>query len=190
MAKVECRPGWDLFPVPTVLVTVQQEGKAPNIITISWAGIVNTRPFMIYIAVEPKRYSYPMLRDSKEFVVNIPSEDLWKISDYCGFVSGKKVDKFKETGLTPIPAKHVAAPLIQQCPVNLECKVTEILSLPSNDVFIAEVIAAHYDAAVLDEKGVPDMEKIRPFSFCSKEYRPNGPALGQYGASKGRLEKK
>lgn len=184
MAKTMIKPSEDLFPLPTVLVTVQEEGKAPNIITISWTGIVNSTPLMIYIAVQTKRHSYPMLKESMEFVINIPSEDLWQKSDYCGFVSGRNVDKFKETGLTPIPAGLVQAPLIKECPVNIECKVTQIIPLPSNHVFIAEVIAVHYDDEVLDDQGVPDMERIKAFSYCRGNYQANGRFLGLFGESR------
>lgn len=189
MAKVQVKPTDDLYPIPTVLVTVQEEGKEPNIITISWTGILNSTPFLVYIAVAPERYSYPMLRKTGEFVINIPSEDLWKVSDYCGFISGREVDKFKETGLTKIPATHVKAPLIKECPVNLECKVIDFMTLPSNDIFIAEVIAAHYDEEVLDEKGLPDIGKVKPFSYCLGDYRATGQSLGLYGETGGKFWK-
>ena len=169
--------------VPTVMVTVQTEDKDPNIITIAWTGILCSNPPTVYIGVQPIRYSHSMLKESMEYVINIPSEKLAKITDYCGIVSGKEINKFEKTGLTPIPATFVKAPLIKECVVNLECKVKTILSLGSHDVFIAEVVAVHYDEETLKENGSPDIDKIKPYNFFLGEYHSMGDKLGSMGYS-------
>jgi flavin reductase (DIM6/NTAB) family NADH-FMN oxidoreductase RutF len=171
------------LPAPTVLVTVQTEDKGPNIITIAWTGVLCSTPPTVYIGVQPTRYSHSMLKESMEYVINIPSENLAKMTDYCGIVSGKAVNKFEKTGLTPIPASLVKAPLIKECAVNLECKVKDVLNLGSHDIFIAEVVAVHYDEEVLQENGSPDIEKIKPYSCSLGEYRSMGDKLGSMGYS-------
>lgn len=172
------------LPEPTVLVTVKTEDKIPNIITIAWTGVFSYSPSTVYIAVHPARYSNVMLRESMEYVINIPSENLAKITDYCGIVSGKNEDKFKETGLTPLEASFVKAPLIKECPVNIECKVKEILNFGSHDIFVGEIVAIHYDEEVLKENGSPDLEKIKPYGYTFGEYRSMGERIGTAGYSK------
>ena len=171
--------------MPTVLVTVQTKDKDPNIITIAWTGIMSSNPPTVYIGVQPIRHSHSMLKESMEYVINIPSDELAQITDYCGIISGKVINKFEKTGLTPIPASFVKAPLIKECAVNLECKVKTILNLGSHDVFIAEVVAVHYDEEVLDgNDGSPDLDKIKPYSFCLGEYHSMGEKLGSIGYSR------
>jgi flavin reductase (DIM6/NTAB) family NADH-FMN oxidoreductase RutF len=172
------------LPEPTVLVTVKTEDKSPNIITIAWTGVFSYNPSVVYIAVHPARYSNSMLKESREYVINIPSESLAKIADYCGIVSGKNVNKFEETGLTPIPANIVKAPLIKECTVNIECKVKDILNYGSHDIFVGEIVAIHYDEAVIKEDGTPNVEKIRPYGYSFGEYRSMGEKLGVAGYSK------
>jgi flavin reductase (DIM6/NTAB) family NADH-FMN oxidoreductase RutF len=172
------------LPEPTILVTVKTENKSPNIITIAWTGVFSYNPSTVYIAVHPARYSSSMLKESMEYVINIPSENLAKITDYCGIVSGKNVNKFVETGLTPIPASSVHAPLIKECPVNIECKVKDILNFGSHDIFVGEIVAIHYDEEVLTKNGTPDVEKIRPYGYSFGEYRSMGEKLGSAGYSK------
>lgn len=185
MGKVTKRPSTILFPVPAVLVTSCLEGNEPNIITIAWTGIMNSEPPVVYISVRPEgRYSYWLIKESGEYVINIPSADQARLVDYCGIVSGKDVNKFKETGLTAVPATNVKAPLIAECPVNLECKVRQVISLGSHDVFISDVLALHFNDNVLDENGRPDLEKIRPYGFCINEYRSMSGKLGSFGYSK------
>ncbi|MDD3653033.1 MAG: flavin reductase family protein [Desulfotomaculaceae bacterium] len=183
--KIAKEPSTPLFPVPTVLVTSCLKESNPNIVTIAWTGIMNSVPPIVYIGLRPEgRYSYRLIKDSGEYVINIPTVALaWQV-DYCGMVSGSKVNKFKETGLTPVPASHVKAPLIAECPVNLECKVRQVLALGSHDVFIADVLAVHYNDDVQDEKGRLDMDKIRPYGYCGNEYRLIADKIGTYGYSK------
>ncbi|MDD4168970.1 MAG: flavin reductase family protein [Desulfotomaculaceae bacterium] len=183
--KITKEPSTALFPVPTVLVTSCLEESSPNIVTIAWTGIMNSVPPVVYIGLRPEgRHSYRLIKDSGEYVINIPTAGQAKLVDYCGTVSGSKVNKFKETGLTPVPASHVKAPLIAECPVNLECKVRQVFSLGSHDVFIADVLAVHYNEDMLDEKGHPDMDKIKPYGYCGNEYRLMADKLGSFGYSK------
>lgn len=182
--KVIASPSTVLFPVPVVLVTSRYGDERPDIITIAWTGVMNSMPPMVYIGVQPVRHSYKAIRESREYVINIPSADMAKVVDYCGVVSGRDVDKFKETGLTPLAASRVKAPLIKECPVNLECRVKQVVSLGSHDVFIAEVLAVHYNEDVLDEKGNPDFDRIKPYGYCAGEYRLISGKLGYYGYSK------
>lgn len=184
--KVLRKPAPVLFPVPTVLVTSKLEGSEPNMITIAWTGIMNSEPPVVYIGVNPVRYSHKLIKESGEYVINIPSVDLVKAVDYCGIVSGKNVNKFKETGLTPVPATEVSAPLIAECPVNIECRVRNVLSLGSHDAFIADVLAVHYNEDVLDENGRPDIGLIRPYGFSLSEYRLFADKIGFFGYSKKR----
>lgn len=183
--KVTRGPSTALFPVPTILVTSRLGDGNPNIITIAWTGIMNSEPPVVYIGVRPVgRHSYRLIRESGEYVINLPSAGQAKVVDYCGTVSGKDVNKFKETGLTPVPASRVQAPLIAECPVNVECKVRQVLPLGTHDVFIADVLAVHFNEEVLNEKGRPDLDLIRPYGYCMSEYRLVSDKLGFYGYSK------
>lgn len=183
--KITKGPSTVLFPVPTVLVTSRREQGEPDIITIAWTGIMNSEPPLVYISVRPVgRHSYRLIKESGEFVINIPSAGQASVVDYCGMVTGGKVNKFKETGLTPAPALHVKAPLIAECPVNVECRVKQVIPLGSHDVFIGEVLAVHYNKDVLDKKGRPDFEAMQPYGYCSGEYRLISKKIGYYGYSK------
>lgn len=184
MNKVVKKPATALFPVPAVLVTSRLGEEDPNIITVAWTGVMNSVPPMVYVGIQPVRHSHRLIKESGEYVINIPSAGQARVVDYCGVVSGRDVNKFKETGLTPLAASQVKAPLIRECPVNLECRVKQVLSLGSHDVFIAEVLAVHFDKDVLDENGNPDFDKIRPYAFCIREYRQVAGMLGSFGFSK------
>jgi flavin reductase (DIM6/NTAB) family NADH-FMN oxidoreductase RutF len=180
MAKISKSPHPYLYPVPVVLVTCGSE--KPNIITIAWAGTVCSDPPTISIAVRPDRYSYSLIEQEGEFVVNIPGEDLLAVADICGHVSGRDVDKFATNGLTPEPASEVKTPLIAECPVNMECKVVQKVSLGVHNAFLGEIVAVHVDERVLDKKGHRvDYDKARPFALASAEYRALGETIGTYG---------
>jgi Conserved protein/domain typically associated with flavoprotein oxygenases, DIM6/NTAB family len=165
-------------------VTSKTEGSAPNVVTIAWTGIMNSEPPILYIGVNPTRYSHKLIKDSGEFAINIPSVDQAKQVDFCGLVSGEKVDKFRETGFTTTTASFIKTPLITECPVNLECKVRQIINLGSHDAFIAEILAVHYNEDVLDQKGRPDIDLIRPYSYSLREYRLVADKIGTFGFSK------
>ena len=183
--KIVKGPAAALFPVPVVMVTSQSADSTPNIITVAWTGVMNSEPPVVYIGVRSEgRYSYQLIKESGEFVINIPSVSQARATDLCGVVSGKDVNKFEETGLTPMPATQVKAPLIAECPVNVECRVRQVLELGSHNVFIADVVAVQYSEDVLDEKGRPDIDKIQPYAYCMREYRLIADKLGSYGYSK------
>lgn len=172
-----------LLPVPAVLVTVASTDGKDNIITLAWVGTVNSEPPMVSISVRPSRYSHGLLEETGEFVVNLPGADIVRELDLCGMVSGRDEDKFSLCGFKRIPASRVRAPLIDRCPVNLECLVRDKLRLDSHDVYIGEILAVHVDGGVLDEKGRIDLAKMRPVAFAAGAYTDLGPKLSRMGFS-------
>lgn len=190
MAKKTLKPATGLLLTPLVLVTCQEKGARANIITLAWMGVVNSEPPMISIAIRPDRYSHGIIKKTGEFVANLPTVAILKETDFCGFTSGSKVDKFSATKLTPLPAEKVKAPLIQECPVNLECRVKQVLSLGSHDLFLGEIVALHVDEEIQNEKGRVDIQKARPVALSpgAGEYWSLGERLGGYGFTKGKLE--
>lgn len=183
MAKQLWKPGNMLYPLPVVLVSMaDREGKR-NIITIAWAGTVCTNPPMISISVRPERYSYPILKDTGEFVVNLTTRELAFATDYCGVKSGRDVDKFQEMGLTPLSGEQVKAPLILESPVNIECRVRQIMPLGSHDLFLADVAAVHADEKYMDESRKFHLEKAEPIVYSHGAYLVCGEQLGTFGYS-------
>ena len=152
MGKRQFKPGNMLYPVPAVMISVADKEGNSNIFTVAWAGTVCTNPPMLTISVRPERHSYQMIKETGEFVVNLTTEELAFATDYCGVKSGRDTDKWKDTGLTKAPASKVSVPLIQESPVNLECKVVRIDELGSHHMFLAEVVAVDVDDAYFDEK--------------------------------------
>lgn len=183
MAKAKWKAGNMLYPLPAVLVTVTDKKGRDNILTIAWTGTVCTNPPMVYISVRPERYSYKMLKETGEFVINLTTEKLAFATDYCGVRSGKDVDKFQETGLTKEKASYVQAPMIQESPVSIECKVTSVHSLGSHDMFLAEVLAVHAEEKYLDEARRFDLNKAHPLVYSHGEYYETGKYLGKFGYS-------
>lgn len=183
MAKEIWKPGNMLYPLPVVMVSMTDRDGRNNIITIAWAGTVCTNPPMISISVRPERYSFPILRDVGEFVVNLTTRQLAYATDYCGVKSGRDVDKFKEMGLTPVPGDRVNAPLIEESPVNLECKVCQIIPLGSHHMFLAEVKAVHADRKYMDGKNKFHLEKADPIVYSHGAYYVCGEQLGTFGYS-------
>ncbi|UCD16641.1 MAG: flavin reductase family protein [Candidatus Zixiibacteriota bacterium] len=173
MKKVQLNPQTMLFPLPATLVSCQAEGFEPNIITISWIGIVCSKPPTLSISVTPERYSHQIIRKAGEFVVNLTAERNLKAADFCGTKSGRDVNKFEEMGLTAIPSRVISAPLIKECPVNLECQVKRSEVLGSHEMFVAEIVALHIDEDLLKPNGRPDLDKIMPLVYCpvAGEYR-------------------
>ena len=179
-----------LYPLPAVLVTVADENGKDNIITVAWAGTVCTNPPMVSISVRPERYSYAMLCETKEFVINLTTEKMAFATDYCGVKSGRDVDKFKETKLTREQASHVGAPLIKESPVSIECRVREIQELGSHSLFLADVLAVHVESDHMDEKGKFDLAKAQPMVYSHGEYYGIGKRLGTFGYSIKKRRKK
>lgn len=190
MAKKSLKATSALLLTPVVLVTCQDEEARPNIITLGWVGVANSDPPMISIAIRRERHSHSIIKKTGEFVANLPTTAILKEMDFCGVASGSKVDKFSTTKLTPMPAEKLKAPLIKECPVNLECRVRQVFPLGSHDLFLGEVVAAHMDTEIQDEKGRMDIQKARLFAFCpgAMEYWSLGERIGRYGFTKGKLD--
>ena len=169
MAKRSLKPGTLLCPVPAVMVTCGS-GDEKNIITIAWTGIVNSNPPMTYVSVRKSRHSHHLIEESGEFVINATTEELAFATDYCGVKSGRDVDKFKEMKLTPIPAEKVSCPMIEESPMNLECKVVEVHRYPSHDMFVGEIVAMHVDEAIFDENGKMPVESIGLLAYAHGHY--------------------
>ncbi|MFX1484440.1 MAG: flavin reductase family protein [Promethearchaeota archaeon] len=166
-------PSTALVPCPVVLLSVTGEDK-PNIITLSWVANVCSKPPTIIAGIRPERHSYELIKRAKEFVLNIPSTKQFKGTEFAGTKSGREYDKFKECGFTPEPASKVNAPIIKECPINIECKTTQVIPLGAHHLFIAEVVAVHIDEGVLDERGRFDPTKTTLFTYL--------PLNGQYWA--------
>lgn len=176
------KPGNMLYPIPAVMVSCGTMEK-PNIITIAWAGTICSSPAMVSISVRKERYSYDLIKDNKEFVINLVTKDLVKKADYCGVKSGRDVDKFKEMNLTPIAGKEINAPIIGECPVSLECVVKEIIPLGTHDMFLAEVVSVVVDKRYMDEKGKFHLNQSGLIVYSHGEYFGLGELLGKFGYS-------
>lgn len=182
--KREKRPSEALYPVPAVMVScIGNDGK-PNIITLAWVGVLCSSPPTIGISIRPGRYSHGLIDETGEFVVNVPGSDLIRELDLCGVVSGRDVDKFKAAGLTPVPASKVKAPLIEECPTNIECKVRNKIHLGSHDLFLGEVVAVHHDEETLGLDGGIDYNKAKPIVYNLGEYWSLGEKVASHGFSK------
>lgn len=187
MGKQQWKPGNMLYPVPAVMLSCQREGEKPNIITVAWAGTICSDPVMLSVSIRKERHSHDIISETGEFVVNLTTEELCFATDYCGVKSGRDVDKFKEMHLTAEKSSKVKAPLIEESPVNLECKVVDVKELGSHDMFIAQVVAVHVDEKYLDDKGRLDLGKANLITYSHGEYFGLGKKLGKFGYS---VEKK
>ncbi|MDE7222525.1 MAG: flavin reductase family protein [Acetatifactor sp.] len=183
MEKQLWKPGNMLYPLPVVMVSVTDGRGRDNIITVAWAGTICSDPPMLSISVRPERYSYSMLKQTGEFVVNLVTEKLVFATDYCGVKSGRDIDKFKELKLTRLPAAQVGAPLIGESPVNLECRVKQVLTLGSHDMFLADIVAVHADQQYMDEKGKFHLDQAHPVVYSHGAYLATGEKLGTFGYS-------
>ncbi|MDR1766774.1 MAG: flavin reductase family protein [Lachnospiraceae bacterium] len=183
MGKQYWKPGNLLYPLPAVMVSAQRPGEKPNIITLAWAGTVCSDPVMVSISIRPERYTYGIVKETGEFVVNLVTRGLTFATDFCGVRSGRDVDKFQEMNLTPIPSKYVAAPSIAESPVNLECKVERCIPYGSHDVFLAHVLGVTVDEAYLDGAGKLDLNKADLMAYSHGEYFALGEKLGKFGYS-------
>lgn len=183
MAKEIWRPGNMLYPSPPVMVSCQRGDEKPNIITVAWAGNVCSSPAMLSISVRKERYSYDIIKETGEFVVNLTNRELARAADWCGVRSGKDHDKFKEMNLTPQASTKISAPGILESPVNIECKVHSIVELGSHDMFIAEVLCVTVDDKFMDEKGRFDLRKANLVAYSHGEYFTLGDKLGKFGYS-------
>lgn len=183
IAKEVWKSGNMLYPLPAVMVSCQRDGEKPNIITLAWAGTICSDPAMVSVSIRPERYSYDIIKETKEFVINLTTRDLTYATDYCGVKSGRDVDKYKEMNLTPQAANEVKCPIIAESPVNIECRLKEIVKLGSHDMFIADVVCVDVSKDWLDENGKFDMQKADMMAYCHGEYFSLGEKLGKFGYS-------
>lgn len=186
MAKVVWKPGTMLYPVPAAMVSCSHHG-VDNIITISWAGTICTNPPMVSISLRPTRFSYEMIKESGEFVINLPGRELAFAADFCGVRSGRDMDKFQKLNLTKEKGRFVAAPLIAEAPLSIECKVSNIIELGSHHMFIAEVVAVQVEERYLDNNQSLDLNKAELICYNHGKYCVASKPIGKFGFS---VEKK
>lgn len=181
MAKILGKTSDSLFPLPVMLISCADKKGNSNLITLAWVSKVCAEPPMLAIAVRPSRHSYQMIKESGEFVVNVPTESIMREVDFCGNTSGKNIDKFKETKLTPQPASKVKAAIIKECPASFECIVRQSVRLGSHDLFIGEVVAVQIDDSIVDGQGKIDYIKAEPVIYAAPGYWSIAEQIGTYG---------
>ena len=186
MSRINWKPGTFIYPIPAVMVSCGTMEKS-NIITVAWTGILNTNPAMCYISVRPERYSHHIIKENKEFVINLTTKKLAYATDWCGVKTGAKVDKFKEMHLTKEECQFVSAPAIKESPVSIECKVTDIKEFGSHHMFIADVMSIDADEKYINEKGSFDISKCNLIAYANGGYYELGRKIGKFGFS---VEKK
>ncbi|MBB6217707.1 flavin reductase (DIM6/NTAB) family NADH-FMN oxidoreductase RutF [Anaerosolibacter carboniphilus] len=190
MAKITWKPGTMVYPVPAVLVTCGDAEENYNIITVAWTGTVCSDPAMTYISIRPERHSYEAINRTKEFVINLATEDLVKATDFCGVKSGRDINKFKEMRLTPEKASKVSAPLIKESPINIECKVTKVLELGTHHMFLAKVVAVNVDDQYMDDKNKFHLDWANPICYSHGQYYGLKKSLGGFGFSVAKKKKR
>ena len=184
MKKRDFKGSVVLNPVPVVLITSRNKEGKDNVFTVGWAGTVCTRPPMLSISIRPERLSYDYIKESMEFVVNIPHAGMTKKVDFCGVRSGKKIDKIKEMNFTMRECDNINVAYIEECPINIECRVRQILPFGSHDMFIADVLSSHINEDLIDEKGKIHFEKGDLIAYCHGEYyKLPRTSLGCFGHS-------
>lgn len=180
--KQDWKPGTLIYPLPAAMISCGSTPEEYNIITLSWLGTICTNPPMCYISVRPERHSYEIIKRDMEFVINITTEDLAFATDWCGVRSGKDFSKFDEMKLTPGKASIVQVPIIEESPLNIECRVREILSLGSHDMFIADVVNVKADEKYIDpETGKFSLESAKPIAYSHGQYYSLGEKIGGFG---------
>lgn len=184
MAKIDWKPGTMVYPLPAVLVSCGDAPENYNIITIAWVGTICTNPPMCYISVRPERHSFPIIERTGEFVINLTTEQMVRQTDWCGVKSGRDYHKFAETGLTPAPATVVKAPIINESPLSIECRVREIIPLGSHNMITADVVNVKADSSLIDEKtGEFRLQDARLITYSHGHYFALGAELGRFGFS-------
>lgn len=182
MSKSVWRGSTLLSPVPPALVACG-DINSPNVFTVAWTGIINSQPPKTYISVRPERYSYGLIVESGEFTINLPTKKLVRAVDFCGVRSGRDMDKFEKCGITAVPASQVSAPIIEEAPVSLECRVFERKSFGTHDMFLADIVAVDADDAFIDKDGKLDLSKAGLIAYAHGEYYALGENLGKFGFS-------
>ncbi len=184
MLKVEIPPNEALYPVPVVLVSCFDRFTGrPNAITIAWCGIAASNPPSIYVSIRPSRHSHKLIGLEREFVVNIPQKNILKEVDLCGILSGRDTDKFKICNFTAVQSSRISVPMIGECPVNIECRLKDVIKLGSHDMFIADVVTVHRDGCISNPDGSIDFKKADPIVYNRGEYWSLDKKIGYYGYS-------
>ena len=189
MERKNFRAGTLTAPLPAVLVSVG-DAQSSNLITIGWTGILCSDPPMTYISVRKKRHSYAMLEKTREFVIHLTDENLARATDYCGIFTGAKVDKFEKCALTKVPSAVVAAPTVAEAPLALECRVREIVSLGTHDVFVADIVNVSVREDLVDAGGRICLDRAHLLAYCHGEYFALGKKIGAFGFSASKKKKK
>jgi flavin reductase (DIM6/NTAB) family NADH-FMN oxidoreductase RutF len=182
--KVKRPPSTALYPCPIILLTCQDSQGAANIITLAWTGTICSDPPMISFSIRPNRHSFTLLQETLEVVANIPTAAIVKQTDFCGIVSGRDLDKFAQTGLTPEPADCVKPPLISECPINLECIIKQRIPLGSHYLFLAEIVQVHVNSDILTDAGRINYTQAAPIVYNQGEYWNLKEQIGTHGFSK------
>lgn len=189
MSKKMWKSGTFIYPLPAVMVSCGTMEKS-NIITVAWTGIINTNPAMVYISIRPERYSYNLIKESGEFIINLTTKQLARATDWCGVRTGAKVDKFKEMKLTKEKSNFLKCPSIKESPVSIECRVKEIKEIGSHHMFIAEVLSIDADEKYIDETGRFDISKCDLIAYANGNYYCLGKSVGKFGFSVQKKKKK
>ena len=189
MSKIKWKGSTLLAPVPPTMVTCGDDDKS-NVLTVAWTGIINSHPPKTYISVRPERYSHKLISEKREFVINLTSAPLVRAADFCGVRSGKDMDKFEVCSLHKEKANEVSCPLIAESPLSIECKVTDIVSLGTHDMFIADIVAVDVNEELLDEEGKLRLDKADLAAYSHGEYFALGKKLGTFGFSVKKKRKK
>ena len=181
--KISWKAGNMLYPLPAVMVSLTDKEGNSNIITLAWAGTICTNPPMLSVSIRPERYSYNIIKETGEFVVNLTTKELAYATDYCGVKSGKDVDKFGKMRLTKLASEKINSVAIAESPVNIECKVRQIMELGSHSLFIADVVNVRVDSRYIDEKGRFNLAKSELIAYSHGRYYELGKELGTFGYS-------
>lgn len=184
MAKISWRPGTMVYPLPAVLVTCGADPEEWNMLTVAWTGTICSDPAMLYISVRPERYSYDIIKRRMEFTINLTTAGMAVATDWAGVRSGRNYDKWKETGLTPLPGEKVSSPTIAESPLSIECRVKSVVSLGTHDMFIAEVLNVRADDRFIDsETGRFSLKDSDIMTYCHGNYFKLGDEIGKFGFS-------
>lgn len=189
MPKLEWKPGTMVYPVPAAMISCGTMDQ-PNIITVAWTGTICTAPAMTYISLRKERYSYDLIKHTGSFVINLTTKSLVKATDFCGVKSGRDIDKFKHLDLTAIPSSFTNTPMIAESPVNIECKITQVIELGSHDMFLAEVLGITIEESLIDATGKFRLDLAEPIAYCHGAYYALGEQLGTFGYSIRKKSKK
>lgn len=183
MSKVSWRPGTQIYPLPAVIVTCGNKPENWNMLTVAWTGTICSDPAMCFISLRPERFSYPLIKENMEYTINLTTDDMAFATDWVGVKSGKTCNKWKKTGLSPIPGEKVSSPTLQESPISIECKVKEIIPLGTHDMFISEVVNVRADSKYFDETGKFNLEKAGLLAYSHGYYYRLGEIIGKFGFS-------